>query len=144
MVKWRSCPASNGMFRVRVLVEAVKSQESRDKSPEPEDACDFAASLALDSGLSTSGRASRWAPGARREVTLFVAIGFAVLVIGNASTATEGDGKSPDSSVTYPIRFENSTSGAPQTAAPRPTVSYPVKLDMPALRRSAPTPRRPN
>lgn len=83
---------------------------------------------------------SRWAPGARREVTLFVAIGFAVLVIGNASTATEGDVKSPDSSVTYPIRFENSTSGAPQTAAPRPTVSYPVKLDMPALRRSAPTP----
>lgn len=26
MVKWRSCPASNGMFWVRVLVEALKKQ----------------------------------------------------------------------------------------------------------------------
>ena len=36
MVKWRSSPASNGMFQVRVLVEAI--------------------SLVI-------GRASRWAPG---------------------------------------------------------------------------------
>ncbi|MEV6379526.1 hypothetical protein AB0M31_08930 [Streptomyces sp. NPDC051773] len=106
---------------------------------ELEDHMPFVRPYVRSDGTPVRGH-SRWAPGARREVTLFVAIGFAVLVIGNASTATEGDVKSPDSSVTYPIRFEHSTSGAPQTAAPRPTVSYPVKLDMPALRRSAPTP----
>ncbi|WP_119581027.1 hypothetical protein [Streptomyces europaeiscabiei] len=83
---------------------------------------------------------SRWAPGARREMTIFAVVGLAVLGIGNASTTTEADSTSPEPPVTYPILFEHSTNSAPKTAVPRPTASYPVKFDMPALQQAAPTP----
>jgi len=83
---------------------------------------------------------SRWAPGARREMTVFAVFGLAVLGIGNASTGVGANSTSPEPSVTYPVRFEHSTNRAPQSTVPRPTVSYPVEFDMPALERPAPQP----
>lgn len=83
---------------------------------------------------------SRWAPGARREMTIVAIFGLAVLGFGNGQTGTGSNSPQPHPSVTYPIRLEHSTDGAPSTAVPRPTVSYPVRFETPAARPLAPTP----
>lgn len=83
---------------------------------------------------------SRWAPGARREMTIVAIFGLAVLGFGNAQTGTGTNSPQPNPSGTYPIRFEHSTNDAPRTAVPRPTVSYPVRFDTPAAQRAVPTP----
>ncbi|MGX1364652.1 hypothetical protein RKD19_000011 [Streptomyces canus] len=83
---------------------------------------------------------SRWAPGARREMTIVAIFGLAVLGFGNEQTGTGTDSPQPHPPVTYPIRFEHSTNGVPSTAVPRPTVSYPVPFDTSSAQRVVPTP----
>lgn len=82
---------------------------------------------------------SRWAPGARREMTIVAVFGLAVLGFGNAQTANGTDNTQPQPSVTYPVRFDH-TNSAPRTAVPRPSVSYPIRFDTPAVERAVPTP----
>jgi hypothetical protein len=74
---------------------------------------------------------SRWAPGARREVTIFAGFALAVVALGNGN-ASAGSGSEvprPQSTVQYPIRFDNAP--PPQIQQPRPTVSYPVRFTSP-------------
>lgn len=84
---------------------------------------------------------SRWAPGARREMTIFAVFGLAVLGLGNTSTANGTDSGSPTPSATYPVRFDDVTPDASRAAVPRPTVSYPIKFDTPEPQKAVPTPR---
>ncbi|MFE7332891.1 hypothetical protein ACFU8W_50465 [Streptomyces sp. NPDC057565] len=72
---------------------------------------------------------SRWAAGARREMSTLVLFGLAVAVIGNAPNSNTG-GKSElprPSSTVYPVKFPgwNKT----PVPRPRPTVSYPIPWD---------------
>ncbi|MCF0086443.1 hypothetical protein B0E37_01497 [Streptomyces sp. MH192] len=83
---------------------------------------------------------TRWAPGARREMTVFAVFCLAVLGFGNTSTADGTDSQSPTPSVTYPIRFDPTTNDAPRLAVPHPTVSYPIRFDTPTPRTAAPAP----
>ncbi|HEY8986399.1 MAG TPA: hypothetical protein VIU15_43355 [Streptomyces sp.] len=82
---------------------------------------------------------TRWAPGARREMTIFAVFGLAVLGFGNTSTADGTKSQLPAPSVTYPIRFDHTTNDAPQAALPHPTVSYPIRFETPS-RTAKPTP----
>ncbi|MDQ1013468.1 hypothetical protein QFZ43_000017 [Streptomyces afghaniensis] len=71
---------------------------------------------------------SRWAQGARREMTIFAGFALAVVALGNGN-ATAGSGgvaPRPQSTVQYPIRFEDASPARIQQ--PRPTVSYPVRF----------------
>lgn len=88
----------------------------------------------------------RWAPGARRELTIFVLVAVAVVGFGN-SNGQAGDaagsrskpGEGP--AVAYPLRFDQSPGqAAARMSVPRPTVSYPVKFDAPARKPAPPTP----
>jgi hypothetical protein len=74
---------------------------------------------------------SRWAPGARREVTIFAGFALAVVALGNgnASAGSGGEVPRPQSTVQYPIRFD--IAPPPQIQQPRPTVSYPVRFPSP-------------
>ncbi|ANP51401.1 hypothetical protein J2Z21_002800 [Streptomyces griseochromogenes] len=83
----------------------------------------------------------RWAPGARREMTILAVFGLVVLGFGHAGGRNEnGAGPQPRPTVSYPIRFDQITPHAPRGAEPRPTVSYPVKFGTPMQRKAAPTP----
>ncbi|WP_405625586.1 hypothetical protein OG933_04970 [Streptomyces sp. NBC_00016] len=82
---------------------------------------------------------SRWAPGARREMTIVAAVGLAVLGYGNAHTTDGSDSTQPTPSVTYPIRMDP-TDGRPRAVVPSPTVSYPIRFDTPSDKRAKPTP----
>ncbi|MER5905142.1 hypothetical protein ABT150_34530 [Streptomyces mirabilis] len=73
-------------------------------------------------------------------MTIVAIFGLAVLGVGNTQTANGTSSTPPNPSVTYPIRFERSTNGAPRTAVPRPSVSYPIRFDTPATQRAVPTP----
>ncbi|MFD9285356.1 hypothetical protein ACFWD7_50585 [Streptomyces mirabilis] len=100
----------------------------------------FVRSYVRSDGTPVRGH-SRWAPGARREMTVFAAFGLAVLGFGHGPATDGTHPGSPTPSVTYPIRFGNGThNGAPHVAVPHPTVSYPIKFDTPAPRTGAPTP----
>lgn len=73
---------------------------------------------------------SRWAPGARREMTVLALFALAVMALGNGSgnvSAGRG-GAAPrsQSTVEYPIRFDDAPPSRIQQ--PRPTVSYPVRF----------------
>lgn len=83
---------------------------------------------------------SRWAPGARREMTIVAVFGLAVLGIGNAQTANGTSSTQRHPSVTYPVRFDRSTGGVPRVAVPHPSVSYPIRFDTHATQRAVPTP----
>ncbi|WP_328443433.1 hypothetical protein OG780_44135 [Streptomyces sp. NBC_00386] len=83
---------------------------------------------------------SRWAPGARREMTVFAVFGPAVLGFGHTSATERPGSVSPTPSVTYPIRFDDIPHNAPRVAVPHPTVSYPITFDTPAPRKAAPAP----
>lgn len=83
---------------------------------------------------------TRWAPGARREMTIFAVFGLAVLGFGNTSTTGVTDGGLPTPSVTYPIRFDHATHDAPRAAVPHSTVSYPIKFDTPTPQKAQPAP----
>lgn len=71
---------------------------------------------------------SRWPAGARREMTIFAGFALAVVTLGNGNvSAGSGDGAPwSQSTVQYPIRFDNTP--PPRIVQPRPTVSYPVRF----------------
>lgn len=71
---------------------------------------------------------SRWAPGARREVTIFGVVALAVVALGNGNVSAPGEGvPRPQSTVRYPIRFDD---GPPaRLQKPQPTVSYPIRWE---------------
>jgi hypothetical protein len=74
-------------------------------------------------------------------MTIVAVVGLAVLGFGHAQPLNATNGTQPDPSVTYPVRFEHFTNGAPRTAVPRPTVSFPVRFDTPAAQRTVPAPQ---
>ncbi len=75
---------------------------------------------------------SRWAPGARREMSLLAMFVAAVAVLGNGTPGPGTDSGAdrlprPKSTTVYPIRFPGTRSmPAPR---PKPTVSYPIRWD---------------
>jgi hypothetical protein len=71
---------------------------------------------------------SRWAPGARREVTIFAGFALAVVALGNGSTTAGSGGEAPrpQPTVQYPIRFDDAP--PPRIQQSRPTASYPVRF----------------
>lgn len=71
---------------------------------------------------------SRWAPGAKRETTIFAVVALAVVGLGNSNISTgEGSTPRPRSTVHYPIRWDHAPAArAPQ---PRPTVPYPIRWE---------------
>lgn len=71
---------------------------------------------------------SRWAPGARREMTIFAGFALAVVALGNGNAAAGSGGTAPrpQSTVQYPIRFDDAPPARIQQ--PRPTVSYPIRF----------------
>lgn len=70
----------------------------------------------------------RWAAGARKEMTIFAVVALAVVGMGSGTAGVGGGGQSPapNSTVRYPIKFEDQ----PRKAGPEPkeTVSYPIKF----------------
>lgn len=86
-------------------------------------------------GTAVKGH-SRWAAGARREMTIFGLFALAVVGFGHSTTAsTDGPGAvpRPQSTVHYPIHFDT-TATLPNTR-PQPTVSYPIRFPSPKGRR---------
>lgn len=88
----------------------------------------------------------RWAPGARRELTILALAAVAVVGLGNSNGGASGTtgprtkpGEGP--AVTYPVRFDqNPGQATPRMAVPRPTVSYPIKFATPTRKPTPPTP----
>lgn len=75
---------------------------------------------------------SRWAPGARREVTVFGAVALAVVAFGNGSSSGPGEGvPRPRSTVQYPVRFDDVPPVRVRVRVrdPQPTVSYPIRWE---------------
>ncbi|RFC78291.1 hypothetical protein DXZ75_11450 [Streptomyces sp. AcE210] len=74
----------------------------------------------------------RWAPGARRDLSILVLLGIAVAGYNGTSGADGSGGTGPASgprpTATYPARFPAWDSPEP---APRTTVSYPIPFDRP-------------
>lgn len=74
---------------------------------------------------------SRWAPGARREMTALAVIGLAVVGLGNgnASGAADTQTPRPQPTTSYPIRFDS----VPilRIQKPEPAVSYPIRFPSP-------------
>ncbi len=73
---------------------------------------------------------SRWAPGARREMTILAVVALAVVGMGGGGAAGAGSGTTPrpQSTVRYPIKF-NTTTTVKQR--PQPAVSYPIPWERP-------------
>jgi hypothetical protein len=69
---------------------------------------------------------SRWAQGARREMTTFAGFALGVVVLGNGNASAGSGGTAPRPQSTVQIRFDNAP--PPQIQQPRPTVSYPVRF----------------
>ncbi|MDQ0798089.1 hypothetical protein QFZ58_006577 [Streptomyces sp. B1I3] len=78
---------------------------------------------------------SRWAAGGRREMSIVVGIGLAVVVLGNSSSSADGPGDTPRpaSTAVYPIKFPKAGQ-APSKPRSRPTVSYPIRF--PAMKKA--------
>ncbi|MFE7243723.1 hypothetical protein [Streptomyces sp. NPDC057580] len=74
---------------------------------------------------------SRWAAGARREMTILAVITLMVLGVGSTGSGSDssGSGKSPRprSTVVYPIKFPGQNTKP--ASRPTPTVSYPIRWD---------------
>ncbi|WP_433917291.1 hypothetical protein OIE50_51310 [Streptomyces canus] len=73
-------------------------------------------------------------------MTIVAVLGLAVLGLGNAQTAKGTSSTERHPSVTYPVRFDLPTGGAPRVAVPHPSVSYPIRFDTPTTQRAVPTP----
>lgn len=85
---------------------------------------------------------SRWAPGARGEMTLLAVVAVAVIGMGGGTTpagSAEGGATRPQPAVKYPIRFEETTAGR-AGVRPQPNVSYPVRFDTPTRKPVVPRP----
>src|SRR3954452_19651526 len=68
---------------------------------------------------------SRWAPGARGEMTILAFVALAVVGLGHGNVSAGGKGTpGPQSTVQYPIQLDRVTAARPPV--PRPTVSYPI------------------
>ncbi|MFF1690729.1 hypothetical protein [Streptomyces sp. NPDC058254] len=71
---------------------------------------------------------SRWAAGARREMSVLAVI--ALVVVGFAGTtgsgSADGSGKQAPRSTVYPVKFADWDKPRPR---PTPTVSYPIPWD---------------
>lgn len=73
---------------------------------------------------------TRWAPGARREMTIFGTVAPAIVALSNGgfSGAADEEGPRPQSTVVrYPVRFDDAP--PPRAQKPRPTVSYPIRWE---------------
>ncbi|MFE9539746.1 hypothetical protein [Streptomyces sp. NPDC006691] len=72
----------------------------------------------------------RWAPGARRDLSILVVLGIAVAgyggTTGTAGNNGPGQPPRPTPTVTYPVHFVGWDDPKP---APRPTVSGPIRFD---------------
>lgn len=78
-------------------------------------------------GTPVSGY-SRWAPGARREMTIMAVVALAVMGLGDGTApASSGRSPRPQSTVHYPIKFAT-TDTRKGMQRPRPTVSYPIRF----------------
>lgn len=72
---------------------------------------------------------SRWAPGARREMTILAIVALAVVGMGGGGTAAgSGSTPRPQSTVRYPIQLESVKTVKQR---PQPTVSYPIPWERP-------------
>lgn len=105
----------------------------------------FVRSYVRSDGTPVRGH-SRWAPGARRELTVFALVAVAVVGLGH-SDGTAGGTASPrwkpgeGAAAPSPLRFDQSSGrAAPGRSVPRPTVSYPIRLPTPTSRPAAPAP----
>lgn len=77
---------------------------------------------------------SRWAPGARREMTIFAVVALAVVGLGNGNASvSSGAEQRPRPAVSYPIRFDDVP--AVKVHRPQPTVSYPIRFPSPKAAR---------
>ncbi|MEU2771440.1 hypothetical protein ABZ646_00595 [Streptomyces sp. NPDC007162] len=83
---------------------------------------------------------TRWAPGARRELTIFAFAALVVLGYGNSADAGDASGTRPQPQVSYPIRYDRAATGEQGRAVPSPTVSYPIRFHTSTTRRAGPTP----
>lgn len=83
---------------------------------------------------------TRWAPGARRELTIFAFAALVVLGYGNSADAGDASGTRPQPQASYPVRYDRVGTGGEGRAVPSPTVSYPVRFDTPTIHRVVPTP----
>jgi hypothetical protein len=70
---------------------------------------------------------SRWAPGARREMTILAVVALVVVGVGNGGGLMAGGGATPRPPARYPVKF-NTTPVKPR---PQPTVSYPIPWERP-------------
>lgn len=71
---------------------------------------------------------SRWAPGARREMTIFGAVALAVVALGNGGSTGPGEeAPRPQPTTQYPVRFDDVPPVRVQK--PQPTVSYPIRWE---------------
>ncbi|GGV81342.1 hypothetical protein FHS32_006059 [Streptomyces albaduncus] len=89
---------------------------------------------------------SRWAPGARRQLTIFALVAVAAVGLGNSNTQA-GETSAPrpkpgeGPAATHPIRLDRSADrAAPRMTVPRPTVSYPIEFATPQRKPTPPTP----
>ena len=72
---------------------------------------------------------SRWAPGARREMTVLAVVALAAVGMGSGgSSAGSATTPRPQPTVRYPIKFNSTTTVKQQ---PQPTVSYPIPWERP-------------
>nr|PPQ62721.1 hypothetical protein C5F59_38880 [Streptomyces sp. QL37] len=87
---------------------------------------------------------SRWAAGGRREMSVVVMFGLAVVVLGNPSGSGSGSADGPDqtqrpgSTAVYPVTFPGTQKSTTTLPRPQPTVSYPIAFPE---TRTAPAPR---
>lgn len=85
---------------------------------------------------------SRWAAGGRREMSIVVMVGLAVVVLGNPSSSADNPGKTPRPGTTsvYPVKFPG-TQKSTTRPRPQPTVSYPIKFPETRKAPARPEPR---
>lgn len=74
---------------------------------------------------------SRWAPGARHEMTIFVVVGLVAVGLGNGGVDLGGSASTdrsprPGQTAQYPVTFPGS--GDMQEPEPKPSVSYPIRF----------------
>ncbi|OQQ13113.1 hypothetical protein B0675_39475 [Streptomyces sp. M41(2017)] len=82
----------------------------------------------------------RWAPGARREMTIVAAVAVAVVAFGHNGGQAAQDTEPRKAPGQYPVLFSENSGRSPRGAEPRPTVSYPIKFDSPKVMVKRPAP----